>query len=182
VSVVEVATADGVVINEVDYDQPGADSAEFIELYNASASAVDLSVIRLEIINGANPSSPANSFELSEVAPSLASGAFLVLANPGVTVAAGALRAEIPLNFIQNGSPDGVRLIHTGTGAVIDALSYEGTIPECAEGEGLSLEASDSSTEEGSVARCVDGADSDDNAADFSFTTTLTPGAANQCN
>ena len=179
---VEVITADGVVINEVDYDQPGSDSAEFIELYNASSAPVDLSLIRLEVINGASPSRPASSFELAEVSATLGAGQFLVLANAGVNIATGALSAEIPTNFLQNGSPDGVRLVHTETGEVIDALSYEGTIAECVEGEGLSLDASDSPAEEGSIARCVDGADSDNNSADFTFTTSLTPGSSNQCN
>ena len=182
VSVVEVVTADGVVINEVDYDQPGTDSAEFIELYNASATAVDLSLLRVEVINGANPSRPANSFDLSTLSSSLAPGQFLVLANAGVPVAQGALSAEIPANFIQNGSPDGVRLVHTGTGEVVDAVSYEGEITECVEGEALSVDASDSSTVEGSIARCVDGADTDNNATDFTFTTSVTPGSSNVCN
>ena len=180
-TVVDVITADGVVINEVDYDQPGSDTAEFIELYNASSAPVDLSVIRLEIING-NNNSVADSFELSSVAPSLSAGQFLVLANAGVSVAAGALSAEVPLNFIQNGSPDGVRLVHTETGEVIDAVSYEGDVALALEGEGLSLDASDRGDVEGSIARCVDGADTNNNAADFAFTSTLTPGASNQCN
>ena len=30
------------VINEIDYDQPGTDGAEFIELYNAGGGAADL--------------------------------------------------------------------------------------------------------------------------------------------
>jgi hypothetical protein len=30
------------VINEIDYDQPAVDSAEFIEMYNASGTPVNL--------------------------------------------------------------------------------------------------------------------------------------------
>ena len=40
------------VINEVDYDQPSTDTAEFIELQNVGADAVELSDFTLELING----------------------------------------------------------------------------------------------------------------------------------
>jgi hypothetical protein len=36
------AASDTLVINEVDYDQPSTDTAEFLELKNVSAAAIDL--------------------------------------------------------------------------------------------------------------------------------------------
>ncbi len=46
-----------VVINEIDYDQPGTDTAEFIELFNSGASAVSLDNYSVDLINGSNSSS-----------------------------------------------------------------------------------------------------------------------------
>ena len=40
------------VINEIDYDQPGTDSAEFVEIYNAGGNAVSLDGLTLEFVNG----------------------------------------------------------------------------------------------------------------------------------
>jgi len=40
------------VINEVDYDQPGGDSAEFVEIYNDGGSAVSLNGVRVLGVNG----------------------------------------------------------------------------------------------------------------------------------
>ena len=40
------------VINEVDYDQPSTDTAEFIELQNVGADAVELGDFTLELVNG----------------------------------------------------------------------------------------------------------------------------------
>ncbi len=37
-----LGTKAAVVINEIDYDQPGTDTAEFIELFNSGSSAVSL--------------------------------------------------------------------------------------------------------------------------------------------
>ena len=45
------------VINEVDYDQPGTDTAEFVELKNTGSSAVDLGELTLELVNGSSGAS-----------------------------------------------------------------------------------------------------------------------------
>jgi len=41
----------GLVINEVDYDQVGTDTAEFIEVYNSGSQAIDLSTLALVLVN-----------------------------------------------------------------------------------------------------------------------------------
>ena len=41
-----------VVINEIDYDQPGTDTAEFIELFNSSSSIISLDNYSIDLING----------------------------------------------------------------------------------------------------------------------------------
>src|ERR671928_182837 len=42
----------GLVINEIDYDQPGTDTAEFIELKNNGANGVNLDPYSLVLVNG----------------------------------------------------------------------------------------------------------------------------------
>ena len=88
----------------------------------------------------------------------------------------------------QNGAPDGVALVDTASGTLLDALSYEGAITAATIGssslnlvEGTVLPASvaDSNTVTGSLIRFPDGSDTNDAATDWRFTTTPTPGAAN---
>ena len=46
------AASDTLVINEVDYDQPSTDTAEFLELKNVSAAAIDLDPYSVQLVNG----------------------------------------------------------------------------------------------------------------------------------
>jgi hypothetical protein len=88
----------------------------------------------------------------------------------------------------QNGAPDGVALVDTANGTLLDALSYEGTITaavidgttyDLVEGTPLPASVADSNTVDGSLSRIPDGQDTNDAASDWTFTTTKTPGAAN---
>jgi hypothetical protein len=88
----------------------------------------------------------------------------------------------------QNGSPDGVALIDTATDVLLDAVSYEGAITAAVidgqtyslvEGTLLPVDVADSNTVDGSLSRIPDGADTNDAASDWEFTTTKTPGAVN---
>jgi hypothetical protein len=81
-----------------------------------------------------------------------------------------------------------VALIDTASKALLDALSYEGAITAATiDGqsyslvEGMPLDASvaDSNTIDGSLSRLPDKADTNNAAADWAFTQTKTPGAAN---
>ena len=91
---------------------------------------------------------------------------------------------------IQNGAPDGVLIFHTVSHVVIDALSYEGAIHAAAisgapgtydlvEGTVLPTTVADSNTIQGSLIRFPNGADTNNAAIDWTFTTTPTPGAEN---
>ena len=42
------------VINEVDYDQPGTDAAEFIEIKNIGGASANLDGLAIELVNGSN--------------------------------------------------------------------------------------------------------------------------------
>jgi Lamin Tail Domain len=153
------------VINEVDYDQVGTDANGFVEIKNAGGSEADLSNVDLVAVNG------GDSTEYDRVALT------------GTLAAGGHLDLAIEL---QNGAPDGLALIEGTT--LLDALSYEGAITAATIGgqtynlvEGTVLPAAveDSNAVAGSLIRNPDGKDTDDAAADWAFTTTLTRGAAN---
>ena len=49
-----VSAEAALIINEVDYDQPGSDTAEFIELYNSGPTSIDLNGYTLDLVNGSN--------------------------------------------------------------------------------------------------------------------------------
>ena len=155
------------VINEIDYDQVGADSGGFVEIANTGGSAAVLDGIALVLVNGGD----GLEYDRIDLTGSLAAGAYLSL-----TVEP------------QNGAPDGVALIDTASGALLDALSYEGEITAAVigsqtynlvEGTALAAAVADSNTVDGSLARIPDGQDGNNATADWAFTQTKTPGAAN---
>jgi hypothetical protein len=184
--------ASHLVINEVDYDNVGTDTAEYVEIYNPSGAAISLANKTLYLVNGAN-SEVYVTVDLSP-ATSLASHQYLVLANANVTVPMTALKIDTgwhnAVGDIQNGAPDGVALVDTSTNTLIDAFSYEGSItaamlpgfatpPSLVEGTVLPAATADSNTAEGSLCRHPDGQDTDNAAADWAFCATLSPGTAN---
>ena len=114
-----IASAGSIVINEVDYVQPGTDGAEYIELYNPGADSVSLAGLTLQLIDGAN-NSPYAEIELDPV--SLAAGAFYVVCDNPVRVPLCDQQVDLTVPWIQDGNPDGVAL--SGPAGLIDALSY----------------------------------------------------------
>lgn len=176
------------VINEVDYDQIGADNAEMIELYNAGAGDVALDSLALIFVNGLNDSE-YRRVELDLAGPTLAAGDYLVIAMDGVAVAPSALVIR-DNNTTQNGAPDGLLLFDTATETVLDALSYEGEITAASITgvtaaidlvEGTAATAADGDATNGALARCPDGTDTGDADIDWTFRETITAGAANNC-
>ncbi|MEW5851608.1 MAG: amidohydrolase family protein [Myxococcota bacterium] len=181
---VSAAPLGGLVINEVDYDQLNSDVNEFIELYNGTGAPLDASTYTLVLCNG-NGGVPYLEFPLSGTIPA---NGYLVVATNTVTVDAAAvvMRFAAAQDNIQNGAPDGVALIDTTGGTVVDALSYEGsltcTIPNLGAVnlvEGTAATAADENVDGKSVIRNPNGTDSGDASADWRLTTTVTPGAAN---
>jgi large repetitive protein len=153
------------VINEVDYDQVGTDADGFVEIHNAGDAAVDLSNVDLVAVNGGDSAEYARE----QLTGTLAAGGHLVVAIE-----------------LQNGAPDGLALLDGMT--LLDALSYEGAITAATiggqtynlvEGAVLPTSVEDSNTVAGSLIRNPDGKDTNDAAADWAFTTTITRGAAN---
>jgi hypothetical protein len=157
----------GLVINEVDYDQVGADGDGFVELKNTGTTELDLTGIALVYVDGADSA----EYSREALTGTIAAGAHLVVAGDA-----------------QNGAPDGLALVDTDDGALLDALSYEGGITAAVidgrtyslvEGTMLPETVADSNTTAGSLSRIPDGRDTNDATADWVFTTTLTRGAPN---
>ena len=156
------------VINEVDYDQVGADTGGFVEIANTGTAAASLDGIALVLVNGGDGA----EYGRKALTGTLAAGAKLVVdVDP------------------QNGAPDGVALVDTGDGRAPRRAQlrgrdhrghdrHEGLRPRRGHGApGRRRGLEHAST--GSLARIPDGTDADNAAADWAFTTTPTPGAAN---
>ncbi|MCW5801627.1 MAG: amidohydrolase family protein [Deltaproteobacteria bacterium] len=188
-SAVTVSTgANHLVINEVDYDQIGADTAEYIEIYNPSTQTISLAGKLLLLVNG-NGGAVYDTIDLAS-AGSLAAGQYLVIAGANVTVPASAKKLDPGWvqDRIQNGSPDGIALIDNVTHTLIDVLSYEGSMTNIdlpgfpapvSLVEGTATNALDSNTVVQSMCRSPNGQDTDNAMADWKVCTTLTPGTAN---
>lgn len=169
----QICDPPALVINEVDYDQPGTDLEEFIELRNMNTASLNLNGFVLELVNGGD-----NSVYRTVTLPNvnLAAGDYFVICANGSSVP----NCDFPFDGaqsdrIQNGAPDGMRLLWNGI--TVDALSYEGTVPGAGEGSGAGLE--DSNTTPGiGLSRVPDGSDSNQNNVDFELTC-ITPGTAN---
>jgi predicted extracellular nuclease len=170
------AASTTLVINEVDYDQPSTDTAEFIELKNVSGSAIDLDPYLVQPVNGNGGGAIViQSIELPAV--SLAAGDYYVICGNAATTANCDLDVTPDTNLIENGAPDAVGLRLGAT--LVDALSYEGDSgAPYTEGSGTGLV--DTALGADGLSRCPDGTDTDVNNADF-LLRAITPGAANSC-
>jgi uncharacterized protein len=169
------ATVAALVINEIDYDQPGTDTAEFVEIRNNDSVSVDLSSYRVQMINGSN-GAQYQLFTLPAV--NLAAGDYFVLCGNAANTPNCDMDVTPNSDLIQNGSPDAVALLFGTT--IVDTVSYEGnTVAPYTEGSGTGL---DDPGTAGNVnlglSRFPDGTDTNQNNADFSLRC-ITPGEAN---
>lgn len=114
-------------INEIHYDNSGADAGEFIEL--AGTAGIDLSNYALVRYNGNNPAaaviytSSAQITTLTGTIPSQSNGY-------------GTFAVFYAADGLQNGTSDGIALVNTSTNTVVQLLSYEGVFTVAA-GQGL---------------------------------------------
>ena len=179
------APATHLVINEIDYDMPGTDTTEFVEIYNPTSAAVPLAGYALVAVNGSPGGSPSLQREYTRVAltGTIAAGGYIIVTAMGSTVAGSTFSLPEP---IQNGGPDAVVLMNGTT--VVDAAVYEGTITSFAPPTGATpvttLTESGSIGEdlvvdgERSLSRRPSGCDRDMPMMDW-YVTLRTPGAAN---
>jgi hypothetical protein len=169
-----LAQSTTLVLNEIDYDQPGTDGTEFIEIRNVSGAPINLDTWSIEMVNGnAGGAVVYLTIDLPNV--NLAAGDYYVIcANP--TTANCDLDVTPDTNLVQNGAPDAVGL-RDGT-TLVDAVSYEGnTGAPYTEGSGVGL-VDDGIGANVGISRLPDGADTNTNNTDWS-TRCITPGQAN---
>ena len=164
-----------VLINEIDYDQPGSDSAEFIELYNSAFTPLALDGYTLALVNGSSGDT-YRSFDLSGL--QIAANGYLVICSDTSAVANCSIDAASG-SWMQNGGPDGDAAALLQGDTLLDSVAYEGTgnfLGPYAEGN--SFTDADSGSIVMSIARLPNGIDGNNNAGDFA-SGCLTPGRAN---
>ena len=177
-------SAANLVINEVDYDQPSMDTTEFVEIFNPTSASISLINKSLYLINGGS-NSDYSFYDLDDLG-SILPGQYLVVGSNSALsdTADGSLLIELT-GLIQNGLTDGIVLIDRSNSSVIDGMSYEGNIATAIlTNLGITVNVTEGSstledTGNGSLSRISNSQDTDNNDADFTFSTTLTPGAAN---
>jgi predicted extracellular nuclease/endonuclease I len=109
---VSSAQATSVFINEIHYDNAGADTGELVEV--AAPAGTNLSGMTVVLYNGSSSQlKPYSTLDLSGVVGDQSNGYGFVTVNG-------------PSSGIQNGAPDGVALVDLD-GQVIQFLSYEGS-------------------------------------------------------
>lgn len=165
------------VINEVDYDQPGTDYDEFIEVYNRGTGPADLSNVVLELWNGSG-TAIYDTINLSAAGSTLPAGGYLVVGTS--TVVANLPGGVMSVTFsstdnnVQNGGSNGDGILLRDGTTTLDSLSYEAIITGLTEGTNHAGEESDSD----SLSRVPNGNDTDENDDDF-VKQAPTPGTAN---
>ena len=175
------------VINEVDYDQYSTDTTEYVEIFNSGEMPYDMTGVVIEFWNGSNNSLyathdlAANDQSATQVLP----GQYYVVSYASVTDQVkidhpSCITKTVISGFlIQNGDPDGMVIMDDGV--ALDGLHYVDPANFMIVGEGSTAPDDNASTTDIlSIGRCPNGADTDDNGADF-VVMTSTPGAANTC-
>jgi VCBS repeat-containing protein len=164
------------VINEIDYDQPSTDTAEYLEIKNTGASDASLGGVAVQFING-NLGGAANYRTTPLPNVVLAAGDFFVVCANTANTPNCDLDITPETDLIQNGAPDALALTFGPT--ILDTVSYEGaTGAPYTETAGAPADTAAQALE--GISRCPDGRDSNDNSADFLLRSD-TPGSANDC-
>ncbi|MBW2457289.1 MAG: lamin tail domain-containing protein, partial [Deltaproteobacteria bacterium] len=187
---IDVMSGSGLVINEVDYDNVGTDSDEFIEILNTTGAPISLANLAVVFVNG-NGDTEYKRVDLSTEG-SLAGGQYLVVGSPtlvnSVPGAAKAIAFGPATNNIQNGAPDAVAILDVSQAILLDALSYEGSVTVGNINgvgptnfvEGTATQVLDTNSSVRSLIRNPNGSDTDDAATDWAYSSTPSPGEVNQ--
>jgi hypothetical protein len=133
VAITASASAASVWINEFHYDDDGTDANEFVEIFVSNAFGGSLSDISLLLYNGSDDEL-YGSADTFVVADDFVEGD--TVAGQGVFYS-----ITLPSNGLQNGGPDGMVLWDTNANALLDGLSYEGSMGPLGDGPaaGISL-------------------------------------------
>jgi hypothetical protein len=110
-------------VNEIDYDQPGTDADEFIEISGPAGSYSNVIVI---FMNG-NGNTEYNTFELGNVTLTDEADGYGFYVIGGSSIPNVDYTSGFPSsNAIQNGNPDGIELWVNEQ--IVDAVSYAGSM------------------------------------------------------
>ncbi len=177
IAVSQPTAPSGLVVNEIDYDNPGTDDAEFIEIKNTSGASINLDDYDLLLINGV--SSGTDFYRVIDLpSVSLAAGDYYVVCGQSANVPNCDHDVTPDTELIQNGEPDAVALAHKGV--IVDTVSYGGSSASpFTENTGVSTSKNDHGDNAFvGLSRIVDGVDSNHNDNDFQRVC-ITPGLAN---
>lgn len=183
--------ATGIVINEVDADTPGSDTAEFVELFDGGVGNTALNGLVLVLYNGSNDQSYA-VFDLDGFSTN--ANGYFVIGNAGVNLAA----TTFPTDTLQQGAdaialfqgnatdfPNGTAIRTTN---LLDALVYDTSDPDDAAllallnaGQAQVNEAGAGDSPAHANQRCPNGSGGQRNSAAY-VQAPPSPGAANNCN
>jgi hypothetical protein len=159
-------------VNEVSTGTTGAAADEFVELFNAGASAVDVGGWKVVYRSASGTSD--TTLDTIPTGTSIAAGGFYLLGGSGYAGAAAADQS-FSTGLASTGGAVGVR---DGSGSLIDGAGW-GTATNALV-EGTAAAAPPATASPGSsLARLPDGHDTDSNAADLTVTSTATPRAPN---
>lgn len=180
----------GILINELDSDTPGRDTAEFIELTDGGRGATDLTGLALVLWNGGDGA----AYRVIDLAGHRTNSAgYFVLGGPEVPGA----NLPLPASALQNG-PDAVALYDLSAGALRvgmplstaglrDALVYgatggpnRGLLALLEPAEAMVDENGRGRAAQDSLQRCPDGAGGPRRTAAYQ-PTSPSPGTANAC-
>lgn len=160
------------VINEFSTGVTGAATNEFVELFNAGTSSLDVGGFKVVYRSASGTSD--STLATIPAGTQLAAGAFYLLAGSGYT---GSTAADQSFG-LSPAATGGSLAVRDASGALLDAVAY-GTAANGL-GEGQPTTAPPTTAAPGSSAiRLPDGHDTADNAADFRATATPTPKAGN---
>jgi hypothetical protein len=168
----ETANAPSLRVNEFSTGTAASATDEFVEIVNAGASAADLGGYRLAYRSGAG----TGDVSLATIAEGtlLAPGAFYLFGGSGY---AGAKPANQSFAQALAASAGGVGL-RDATGKLVDSVGYGTATNAFVEAHPAAAPPA-SAVPGSSDIRLPDGADTDDNAVDFTVTAAPTPGAPN---
>jgi hypothetical protein len=168
------ASGSGVVrVNEVQTGTTGSAADEFVELSNTGSTAVDIGGWKVAYRSASGTAD--TTLVTIPAGTSLPAGAFFVL---GGSAYAGATPADLSFSAGLAATGGGVG-IRDSSGTLVDSVGWGTAANAFVEG---SAAAAPSATPApgSSIARFPDGHDTDTNAADFTVTSTATPGATNK--
>jgi hypothetical protein len=166
------------VINEVDYSNPGGDTEEFVEILNITGVPQPIADVELRIVDAAGNT---DTVILNNAGANLGAGEFLVIGDNSVrnALAEGILSTALPGNSLSD-DPRALVLINTTTNQIYDSVAYEAAVSVEGVNQGESGPTSADEQNIMSLERCPAGTDTGDNSVDFKLGA-ATPGAANGC-